>query len=139
MYADEISASHLESDHQHYLSDLLLLWCARQLHQLGDGRCYQRGCRALHCFSDPVCSGESTTHSIFHPRGSCANFGDALIRKQSTSYFRATVYRMMLLRPCKLHVRIPALPALRPHNPQAHGLPRPQQMNNWYLRSRQKI
>jgi len=130
MYADEISASHLEPDHQHYLSNLLLLWCTRQLYQLGDGRCYQRGCRALHCFSDSVCSGESTKHSIFHPGGARANFGDALIRKQSTSYFRATVHRMMLLHPCKVHARTPASPALRPYHPQAPGPPRPQQMSN---------
>lgn len=62
---DEIPASHVEFDHQHHLSRLLLLWCARQLRQLGDGGCYQRGCGAFYRCSDSVCSSESIKHYIF--------------------------------------------------------------------------
>ena len=63
---DELSASNVELDHQHHLSNVFLLWCAWQLYQLGDGGCHQRGCRALCCHSDSVCPGESMQYCIFY-------------------------------------------------------------------------
>lgn len=111
---DELSASHVELDHQHHLSDLLLLWRARQLRQLGDGRCHQRGRRASYRHSDPVCPSESMKHCIFDGVEWCADFCDVLTRKQSTSCFQVTVHRMMLLHPRKSRVQTAASPPLRP-------------------------
>jgi hypothetical protein len=135
---DELSASHVELDHQHHLSDLLLLWRARQLHQLGDGRCHQRGCRASYRHSDPVCPSESIKHCIFDDREWCADFLDVLTRKQSTSCFQVTVHRTMLLHPRKSRVQTPASPPLPRRNPLAPGVLRLHLLKIWSRRVRQK-
>jgi len=64
-----MTAPYMESDHQFYRANILLLRCPWELRQLGNARRHQCGRQPLHCDSNQTRTGKATSKGLILIKG----------------------------------------------------------------------